>query len=49
MSTLEINACRMIEKDVGVSRGQTQMGSRKITFISGKPMIFVFLHHVVAI
>lgn len=29
--------------------GRVEMGSRKITFISGKPMIFVYLHHVVTI
>lgn len=33
----------------GWVEGRVKMGSRKMTFISGKPLTFAFLHHAVTI
>lgn len=47
---LEINTYGRNGKEAGVGRGQgVKMGSRKITFISIKPMTFIYLHHAMTI
>ena len=47
---LEINTYGRNGKEAGVGRGQgVKMGSRKITFLSIKPMTFIYLHHAVTI